>query len=138
MRRLVAIVLALTLAEFSTAASPHVHVYLGHDHPDHHHGPATHEHERVLRDHAHSGEAAARIPAARPESCNPGRHAVGARAGVVSVACQQIDGAVLPGPAVGDPSPAMTSALPVTDVRVHGPPNGVRLPSRAPPVAARA
>ena len=46
MRRLLAFVLIQALV-VSTAvgASLHVHEPLGHDHPDHHHGPATHDDE---------------------------------------------------------------------------------------------
>jgi hypothetical protein len=130
-----AMVLSITWGSFL-----HVHEYVGHDHPEHHHGPASHEHQHsalgarhhpshgVLEDH----------PAMEAESCDPGRHAVAASTGCVPVSQVHVDLADVPGPANVVPVAPIRSAAPVTDVRVHGPPSRSRIPSRAPPLTLHA
>lgn len=138
MRRLVAFVLAQALGVSSAMASSlHVHEYVGHDHPDHHHGPATHEHEHSAwaeRDH-HSTEEDDAHQTVGAESCDPGRHAVAVTLGCTQVPQVHVDIAELPGPTTAAPTAPIRSAAPVTDVRVHGPPPfDPRIPSRAPPL----
>ena len=121
----------------ATGSSLHVHEYSGHDHPEHHHGPASHEHYAPglpeSDDHVASGDEDHPEMAALP--CDPGRHAVELTLGRSHVAQIHIEIADAAGPAVAAPLAATGSATPITDVRVHGPPSHVRIPSRAPPLA---
>jgi hypothetical protein len=140
-RRVVGIVLAWALTVSSaTTSSLHVHEYVGHDHPDHHHGPATHEHEHSERtDNDHQAVAHHdHQPSIAPESCDPGRHAVIVRLGCACVPQVHGDLAELPGPTVAAPRATIRSAIPLTDVRVHGPPFDPGIPSRAPPLTPHA
>ena len=140
MRRLVALVLVQALAvSTATASSLHVHEYLGHDHSEHHHGPASHEHhDPELPDSDHP---VASVDEDHPEMeavpCDPGRHAV-AFTLCAYVPQVHIDIADAAGPTVAAPLAAIGSATPITDIRVHGPPSHVRIPSRAPPTASLA
>jgi ABC-type Zn2+ transport system substrate-binding protein/surface adhesin len=140
-RRLVAFVLVQGLA-VSTAmgSSLHVHEYVEHDHPDHHHGPASHEHHQsAVADHDdHSGAEDSDHPELRSESCDPGQHAVAVTMGCAQVAQLHVAITELPGPTVLVPTAPVRSVTPVTDVRVHGPPFDPRIPSRAPPLTPHA
>jgi hypothetical protein len=140
-RRLVAVVLAQALvASSAVGSSLHVHEYLGHDHPDHHHGPAAHDHEHstfVELDH-HSAALEDHELAVRAESCDPGRHAVSVSMACASVTQVHVDLAEQLGPRTVVPSVPIRSAIPITDVRVHGPPFDARIPSRAPPAIPHA
>jgi hypothetical protein len=139
-RRLVAVVLVQALAvSTSIASSLHVHEYLGHDHPDHHHGPAAHDHDHpatVDRDH-HTlpGED---HPAWQADPCDPSRHAVSVSMSCACIPQAHVDLAELPGPTLAVAGAPIRSAVPFTDVRVHGPPFDARPPSRAPPLTPRA
>ena len=138
MHRLVALVLAQALVVSSAMASSlHVHEYLGHDHPDHHHGPATHEHEHALaeRDHHSTAEHDDDHPTVGAESCDPGRHAVAVTMGCAQVPQVHVDVAELPVPTIAAPTAPIRTTTRVTEVRVHGPPPfDPRIPSRAPPL----
>ena len=137
MRRLAALVLAHALvASSAMGSSLHVHEYVGHDHPDHHHGPASHEHHHAaLADQwHHAPEVDEDHPALRAEPCDPGRHAVAVTMGCAHVPQMHVDLADVPGPAIVVPPAPIRSATPVTDVRVHGPPFDLGIPSRAPPL----
>lgn len=117
------------------ASALHVHEYVGHDHPDHHHGPATHEHGHlVVADREHHSVEEHDDPAIEAESCDPGRHAVTVSMGCAYVPQVHVDFAALPGPTSEAASSPTRSAIALTDVRVHGPPFDARTPSRAPPV----
>ena len=136
MRQLVAFVLVQALAvSTSMASSLHVHEYVGHDHPDHHHGPAAHDHDGLATTdpdhHADAGDED--HPAWQADPCEPGRHAVAVSMGCACVLQAHVDLAELPGPTIVVPSAPIRSAVPFTDVRVHGPPFDPRTPSRAPP-----
>ena len=137
MRRLVACALVQALV-VSTAmgASLHVHEYLGHDHPEHHHGPASHEHHHsTLAEQDHDSVAEDHDPPAlQADSCDPGRHAVAVTMGCGQVPQVHVDVAELPGPTIIDLVAPLDSVATVTDVRVHGPPFDFRVPSRAPPL----
>jgi len=132
-----AFVLAQALVVSSAAGSSlHVHEYLEHDHPDHHHGPATHDHEEstfVDLDH-HSAAPGDHDLAVEADACDPGRHAVSVSMACASVTQVHVDLAELPGPRIVAPTVPIQSAIAITDVRVHGPPFDARIPSRAPPV----
>jgi hypothetical protein len=139
-RRLVACLLVQALvASTAMGGSLHVHEYVGHNHPDHHHGPAPHEHHFSVTEHDdHSGAEDTDHPALHAESCDPGRHAV-----AVAMACAQVpqvhvEIAELPGPTLLNPAAPVRSPLAVTDVRVHGPPLDFTVPSRAPPLIPHA
>ena len=141
MRRLVAFLLAQALVVSTSAASPlHVHEYVGHDHPAHHHGPAAHEHHDLAPadqdHHPDTGDEDHLVWQADP--CEPGRHAVAVSMGCACIIQAHIDLAELPGPTIVVASAPIRSAVPFTDVRVHGPPFDPRTPSRAPPFTPHA
>ena len=113
----------------------HVHDYTDHDHPEHHHGLASHEHPRAgLAEHDHHSPAADAHPAFQAELCDPGRHAVAATSGCAQAPQTHVDLRDLPGPTFIVPAAPIRSAAPVVDVRVHGPPADARVPARAPPL----
>jgi hypothetical protein len=135
-RRLLAFVLVQAMvASSAMGSSLHVHEYVGHDHPEHHHGPAAHEHHHSeTADDHYSGPGDRDHPGLQTGSCDPGRHTV-----AVTMVCAQalqihVEIAKLPGPAILAPAVSVRSATALTDVRVHGPPFDVGLPSRAPPL----
>jgi len=134
-RRLVALALAQALV-LSTASAPslHVHEYVGHDHPEHHHGPASHEHfHSEIADH-HTSADDGRHPSVQAESCDPGQHAVAVTMGCAQLRQVHVDVAELPGPATLALASPGRSPASVSDVRVHGPPFDLGIPSRAPPL----
>ena len=136
-RRLVALVLAPALVISSTMVSSlHVHEYIGHDHPAHHHGPASHEHGHSSEvDQAHdSPSAEENRPSVNAESCDPGRHAVAVKMGCAQLPQVHVDLGELPRPTIVVPSAPIRSAPPIRDVRVHGPPFAGRIHSRGPPL----
>jgi len=141
-RRLVAVVLVQALAvSTSMASSLHVHEYIGHDHPDHHHGPAAHEHNHpatVEGDHHHARAGDEDQPAWQDDPCEPGRHAVAVRMGCACIPQAHVDLAELPGPTLAVQGTPNRSAVPITDVRVHGPPLDARIRARAPPLIPQA
>jgi hypothetical protein len=125
-RRLTAVLLGLALtAGGGSFSGLHVHQYTGHDHPEHHHGLAAHEHD-VLP--AHGPESGVRL-----ETCDPGQHAI--RFAFVSAAPPQAQALVADRatPATATPDPPVRRALDVLDVRVHGPPSHGQASPRAPP-----
>src|SRR5688572_22365501 len=121
------------------ASSLHVHEYIGHDHPDHHHGPAVHDHDHpATADRDHHDDEDRDHPAWQADPCEPGRHAVTIGAACACIPRAQVDLAELPGPAVVLAGAPIRSTVPFTDVRVHGPPFGARTPARAPPFSPHA
>ena len=120
----------------ATVPSLHVHEYLGHDHPEHHHGPASHEHHDLeLPDSdRHLDGIDEDHTAMEAEPCDPGRHAVAITLRCIQVPQVHIEVAELAGPTVMAPTAPVRSATPITDVRVHGPPFDSRIPSRGPPL----
>ena len=141
-RTLTFLLVAAQIAAPSVVSSLHVHEYIGHDHPTHHHGPESHEHGRhharqIEADHDHDVAVDGHeVDTIQTESCDPGRHAV-----AVTMTCAQplqltLDLAELPGPTIVVPSAPVRTGVGITDVRVHGPPPfDPRIPSRAPPLA---
>jgi hypothetical protein len=139
-RRLVVFVVVQALAvSTSMSSSLHVHQYFGHDHPDHHHGPAAHRHDHpAVVDRDHHADPADDEPAAwQAERCEPGQHAVSVSMSCACIAHGHVDFAELYGPTVAVPGAPIRSAVQFTDVRVHGPPFDGRIPARAPPVPSR-
>jgi hypothetical protein len=134
------LVLAVVVSSTSMASSLHIHEYVGHDHPDHHHGPAAHDHDYpATPDGDHDAEPGDDDHASlRANPCNPGRHAVGVSIGCACILQAHVDLAELPGPTIIVQSAPVRSAVPFTDVRVHGPPFDPRIPARAPPLTPHA
>jgi hypothetical protein len=135
-RRLLAIVLIQALvASTALTASLHVHEYTGHDHPEHHHSPASHEHHQaaVADDDHHAETEDHGVPAFQADSCDPGNHAVAVTMGCAQVPQLHLAIAELPSPTITAPAAPVQSVAPVRDVRVHGPPFDSRIPARAPP-----
>lgn len=136
----VLIVAALVTAPVA-ASSVHVHVYAGHDHPEHHHGPSTHEHHPAPSAQPSHHHEVALQDAGRErhwESCDPGHHTVAFKMGCAHVPSHQLNLASLPDQALIVPAQTVTSLQPLADVRVHGPPCRSHLPSRAPPLSSLA
>jgi hypothetical protein len=124
-------VLGLVLASASGQVSLlHIHLYSDHDHPEHHHGLAAHEHNRPAQHHDDGDHD----EAVHLESCVPGQHAI-----ALTMACgpqpptQAIDGVGRSLILDGLLAP-IRSVTELTDVRVHGPPPLTQAPPRAPPL----
>lgn len=129
--RLLALVPTLALiAATGVLPSLHTHANEGHEHPEHRHGPAAHQH--------HSAPTVTADVAAHLEACDPGAH-------VVSVVC------TCTAPPRVDTGDALVTlpAAPVfelgtdrtvrrADVRAHGPPALDHAAPRAPPLNAHA
>lgn len=131
MQRLVATLLGAVLASTAGHATAlHTHAYVDHDHPEHHHGLAAHEHHH---EPAHREDGTARL-----EGCDPGQHTI-SFAFVCAASLQvQFVAAEIASPATLTPEPAVEVAVGYTDVRVHGPPVRALASPRAPPFFAHA
>jgi hypothetical protein len=119
------------------ASSLHMHEYLDHDHPEHRHGPATHEHPLIAgpdyhRDQGDDGDHAS-VELAPAD--DPGRHAVSVSSGVTQAQRFHVDMAIVHGLTTVEPDPPIWSALGPTDVRAHGPPSAAKSSPRAPPLS---
>ena len=149
-RRLLALVLVQTVAAMpAVLATLHVHEYSSHDHPSHHHGPAVHEHERAAdighdhpsAEHGHEHDSTIahnESTTAALEPCDPGRHSISVGIGILQVRSLHIDLAEIAGPTVFAPPVPIRATVARRDVRVHGPPCDLQIPSRAPPVIPHA
>lgn len=140
-RRPLAFVLMQALVvSTALAASLHVHEYAGHDHPEHHHGPASHEHHQaaIADDDHHDKTEDHALPAFRASSCDPGHHAVAVTMGCAQVPQLHMAIADVPSPTIVVPCAVVRSMASVRDVRVHGPPFNCRIPARAPPLTPQA
>jgi hypothetical protein len=123
----------------------HVHVYVRHDHPDHHHGPAAHGHGAT---HHHHGDHETLYGTERRgsraghadeqttvfDACNPGDHAV-----QFVFTCIRADAypvlhltSIVSGPLA--PTVEGWWRVAPSDVRAHSPPRLTDGPLRAPPV----
>jgi hypothetical protein len=143
-RRPLAALLALALiAAPAATASLHVHDYADHDHPQHHHGPASHEHGRhdhpVAPASIHTrGLERHDPPENLLESCDPGRHSVAVKMSCAQSPQLHLSLAELSG-SVSIPLPARARLMrSFRDIRVHGPPFDPHTPSRAPPLTPHA
>ena len=119
----------MCIAWLAVGALPtlHAHVYADHDHPEHRHGLAFHEHHHAV-DHE-------TFPRAGMAPCEPDGHVVSLRLTYGKV--RTVDGAGLMPSAAQLPEPDLTLA-PVAarrDIRVHGPPRLTDGPLRAPPAS---
>jgi hypothetical protein len=112
----------------------HVHAYEGHDHPDHHHGPAAHSHDALI-DHAdHTATAPADQGSVRLGSCDPSEHVVPFAFTCVSPTVHHVLGVGTAVPAVLAPNVLRCCRILPRDVRAHSPPRLTDAPLRAPPV----
>jgi hypothetical protein len=129
--------LTMILALAALAASGplrmlHVHAYDGHDHPDHHHGPAAHSHAPAHHIH-HDVGSAGDAGAESLESCDPGAHVVPVVFTCISPARPQVvaaEPAVLVQLQLPSVAPAVVA---IFDTRAHSPPRLTDAPLRAPP-----
>ena len=124
-RPLCACILIVVTWALARPAPVHVHAYSGHDHVDHHHGPATHDHHRPA---TASGDGDSRV-----SSCDPADHAIfinvatTAATAAFTVPFDAVELYALPTRA-----PRGGRASPI-DARQHSPPTWTPLPARAPP-----
>jgi hypothetical protein len=117
----------------------HIHAYLDHDHPEHHHGLAAHEHHRAIshRDEHHDSRALGETEL-QLDSCDPGTHAVTVVTRHAQLPQVHVIDGVCATPTILAGLMPLTPVAEPTDVRVHGPPSHVRIPSRAPPATLHA
>jgi hypothetical protein len=138
-RRSLAVLLAAALSLAPVAAtSLHVHTYVGHDHPEHHHGPAVHDHHsfplaphadhETVDSHDEAGTAVT------PDACDPGDHAAAVKIACADRSAVHATLAELPRRPIVSPSMRPSRPLAITDTRAHSPPAGPCLPARAPPL----
>jgi hypothetical protein len=127
---LTAVLLGAIVAGTSPQLSAlHIHRYIDHDHPEHHHGPAAHEHRATHPDGADGIHL---------EACDPGQHAM-----TVVFACAappQVDARDAEEMASRNPAPPL-GAHPLVrrhEIRAHGPPFVRTAPPRAPPLTPTA
>jgi hypothetical protein len=104
----------------------HTHVYDDHDHPEHHHGLAAHEHHA---EPAHPDDGTAHL-----EGCDPGQHTVSFAFVCATPPQAQAVDAVIELPASLIPEARVERAVGYADVRVHGPPPRTQSSPRAPPL----
>jgi hypothetical protein len=130
-RGVLALLLIPALNAISAAGSLlHTHAYTDHDHPEHHHGLAAHEHRGMP---AHPLDGTARL-----EGCDPARHAIAIGATCVTPAQGHAAGAEAIVPSSADPALRIERLARLSDVRVHGPPFRAHASTRAPPLIAHA
>jgi hypothetical protein len=128
-------VLALLLIPALTATSGvasllHTHDYTDHDHPEHHHGLAAHEHHTAP---SHPDDGVAHL-----EGCDPGKHTTS-----FTFVCappphvHAVDAEIT---LLASPTPKLQIERTVryAEVRVHGPPLRTQASPRAPPLIAPA
>lgn len=126
-----AIAAVALLSMSASTAQPHVHAYLGHDHPEHQHGPASHGHATVA--HSHLADAYAADDAARLEGCDPGAHAVPVAFTCVAPHVDPVAVPVMRDTIVESPPEQSWRRVTRSDVRAHSPPRLTDAPLRAPP-----
>jgi hypothetical protein len=129
-RALALLLIPALIATSGVVSVLHTHAYTDHDHPDHHHGLAAHEHHA---EPARAGDGTAHL-----EGCDPGKHAV-SFAFVCANPSQvhAVDAEIGP-PVSLVPELQIEPAVGYADVRVHGPPARTQSSPRAPPVIALA
>jgi hypothetical protein len=106
----------------------HIHLYSDHDHPEHHHGLAAHEHYRPVPHHDDDDNAS------HLESCEPGDHAVALTMGCTPPPPGHAIDGVCPNLILAGLLVPIRPVNEVTDIRVHGPPPLTQAPPRAPPL----
>jgi hypothetical protein len=131
MRRVLALLLVPIFSASPGFVPRHLHEYVGHDHPEHHHGLAAHEHhyDKV----AHTDD-----PHLVWESCDPAQHVVSVSTGCISLPNLYVSDSACGNCFISERLVLISSIQTRVDVRVHGPPSGRLIPSRAPPLAIHA
>ena len=129
-RALASLLIPALIATSSVMTSLHTHAYDDHDHPEHHHGLAAHDHHA---EPPHPVDGTAHL-----EGCDPGTHAVSFV--FVCATPPEMHGVDAE---IGPPAslvPELRAQRPVgyADVRVHGPPPRTHASPRAPPLIAPA
>jgi hypothetical protein len=130
-RALASLLIPALIATSGVVSLLHTHAYNDHDHPEHHHGLAAHEHHAEPSHPDDDGLA-------HVEGCDPGKHAVSFA--FVSASPPQVHGVdaenAPPAPLI--PELQIARAVRYADLRVHGPPARTQSSPRAPPVIALA
>jgi hypothetical protein len=130
-RQLVAFVLVVGVVLTATrSAELHIHRYPDHDHPEHHHGLALHDH------HFASGKPSVPGGGARVERCDPAGHVTSVVFLCTAAAGAETDAARLEIPLTDEPDVHGGFTVDVAGIRVHGPPGTTRTSPRAPPLNA--
>jgi hypothetical protein len=128
-QRFVTILLGFVMASASGQVSPlHIHQYTGHDHPEHHHGLAAHEHHRSVPHQDNDDDVV------HMEPCDPGQHAVSITMGSAPLPQANALDVECANPSVLELLVPLRSVHRFADVRVHGPPPLTQVPPRAPPL----
>jgi hypothetical protein len=121
---LVGVALLATAGEVSRL---HTHAYVGHDHPEHQHGIASHDHVPLIVHEDEDDEGP------HLEPCDPDRHEVSLTFGCAPATSRiSVHAEATPVPVVNRLVPVQIIRT-VTDARAHGPPPVRSAPSRAPP-----
>ena len=131
MHRVLALLLIPALIAIpGVLSSLHTHAYDDHDHPEHRHGLAAHDHDPVP---AHPDDGIPRL-----EGCDPGKHVI--PFAFVCAAPPQVHAgdAELTLPSSPSSDLQVERTVRHTDVRVHGPPPRTQASPRAPPLIAHA
>jgi hypothetical protein len=130
-RRFLALLVVSALTASSGLASLlHTHAYGGHDHPEHHHGIAAHDHHRA----APPADAAV----AHLERCDPAKHTIALSFVCAPPHAHDLFAAEAALPTSPTSPAAAEHCARRADVRAHGPPLGADGPPRAPPAIALA
>jgi hypothetical protein len=108
----------------------HTHDYTDHDHPEHHHGLAAHEHHLTP---PHPDDGVTRV-----EGCDPAKHTVSFASLCAAVLQVMVVVAELRVPSRLTPDLKDWQPVGYADVRVHGPPPRSQASPRAPPLIAHA
>ena len=125
-RALASLLIPALMATSGVASLLHTHAYNDHDHPEHHHGLAAHEHHEEPAD---PGDGTAHL-----EGCDPGKHAVSfAFVCATPPHLHAVDAEIGPSASL-IPELRIESAVGYSDVRVHGPPLRSQSSPRAPPL----
>jgi hypothetical protein len=127
-RALASLLIPALIATSGVVPLLHTHAYNDHDHPEHHHGLAAHEH---FSESAHPDDGIAHL-----EGCDPGKHAVSLAFVCASPPQVHAVDADLTLPATPRVEMHIERSVRHTDVRVHGPPPRTQSSPRAPPVIA--
>jgi len=116
----------ILIAGSGQVSALHVHDYTDHDHPEHHHGLAVHEHH-VPDTYSDDGTP-------QLEGCSPGRHTISYVFVCAAPAQSPAVNAEFETPGLAVPDLGVHHALGITDIRVHGPPSRTQAAPRAPPL----
>jgi hypothetical protein len=129
-RVLTLLLIPALIAMSGVASLLHTHAYVDHDHPEHHHGLAAHEH--------HTMPARPDDGTPHLEGCDPGEHAVSFA--FICAAPPHVDAvdAAVSLPASPSAELQIERAVRHIEVRAHSPPSRTQASPRAPPAALHA